>query len=61
MTSHTFESDRSDDDGDAMSPAVICAWCKSVIGRLEGESQSGENSHGICPECYAEQVESLTR
>ena len=28
----------------------ICAWCKKVIGEVEGHGSTGE-THGICPEC----------
>lgn len=32
---------------------VICAYCKKKIG--EKESQHPGATHGVCPECLAEQ------
>lgn len=26
---------------------VICAWCKTVLGEVEGEGET----HGMCPDC----------
>ena len=28
----------------------VCAWCGKVLGKKEGNGQSGI-THGICPEC----------
>ncbi len=29
---------------------VVCSWCGKVLGKKEGNGQSGI-THGICPEC----------
>lgn len=35
---------------------VMCAWCGKVIGKKNGQGQSGI-SHGMCPECSAKEFE----
>ncbi len=35
-----------------------CAWCHCFIGLRPGLGQTG-TSHGICPECYREQLEKI--
>ena len=33
---------------------VVCAWCKRVI-----QEGTGQITHGICPECLAQQRKEL--
>ena len=52
----------------AVSLPIVCAWCERVrtsAGRWEdaGSRRSGsrpEATHGICPECLAEETRAAT-
>ncbi len=37
---------------------VWCAWCGKYLRSIDGKGQSGD-SHGMCPECYKEEIEKL--
>ena len=46
---------------------IVCAWCERVrtsAGRWEetdiAHREAGEATHGICPECLAEQTRAAT-
>jgi len=34
---------------------IECAWCKKHLGEQQGEGVS----HGICPECFAQEIKNL--
>jgi hypothetical protein len=61
MTLRSLKSDGEQEEDEVHSPIIVCAWCKTVFGSLDDDSQSGQQSHGICSDCYTEQVESLKR
>ena len=41
----------------------VCAWCKSVMGEIEVESNSehGCITHGICEDCLKKQQEKIKK
>ena len=46
---------------------IVCAWCERVrtsVGRWEGAGiavqEPAEATHGICPECLAEETRAAT-
>jgi hypothetical protein len=51
----------------AVSLPIVCAWCQRVrttAGRWEeklaADRAAAEATHGICPECLAEQTRAAT-
>lgn len=48
-------------------PPVICAWCKArqrrgdTWGPLKTRFDSTQVSHGICPDCFAHELQRLKR
>ena len=47
---------------------IVCAWCERVrtsAGRWEeagiADRQPAEATHGICPECFAEETRAATQ
>ncbi len=61
MNSDDNERDEVQPHGEVPSSVVICAWCEAVIGDVDGGASAGLVSHGICAECYAQQMESLNQ
>jgi hypothetical protein len=51
----------------AASLPIVCAWCERVrtsAGRWEdagaADREAAETTHGICPECLAEETRAAT-
>ena len=51
----------------AVSLPIVCAWCERVrtsAGRWEeagtADRESAQATHGICPECFAEETRVAT-
>jgi hypothetical protein len=51
----------------AVALPIVCAWCERVrtsAGRWEdaggADREASEATHGICPECLAEQTRAAT-
>jgi hypothetical protein len=51
----------------AVSLPIVCAWCERVrtgAGRWEdagiADRETAEATHGICPECLAEETRAAT-
>lgn len=41
-----------------MDAKIICAWCDKKVG--ETKTDTGEDSHRICIECYEKVMKDLT-
>ena len=41
--------------GGTVKALLVCAWCKRFIREIE--TVNGGTSHGICPECFAREME----